>query len=258
MNPARLLHPLTAQDNQRTALTNSVQTIFSAARTLGNVLAHCKVPSRLQWITILDDPSPCSPPNDRLVLHGPELQDANDTAMLFYTMARSVFLLACDVSRGTFIADVHVINGSNEVTQNFLSENMVRLPCLVLCYLHVHAFADSFCLIEAYSCCHEASTLQSGRTCATHDRWTSHPGRSRWILRQAATGLVCKLESIRLLYFQGHARCCTQSSGGRPRPAGLLRILLHMAISRLAHQRIPTTRQSTPERSTAGFPVGIA
>ena len=33
VNPARLLHPLTAQDNQRTALTNSAQTIFSTART---------------------------------------------------------------------------------------------------------------------------------------------------------------------------------------------------------------------------------
>ena len=37
-------------------------------------------------------------------------------------------------------------------------------------------------------CCHEASALQSGRTCATHDRWTSHPEPvPRWILRQAAT-----------------------------------------------------------------------
>ena len=45
-------------------------------------------------VSILDDPSPCSLPNDRLVLHGPELQDANITAMPFYTMAGSVFLLA--------------------------------------------------------------------------------------------------------------------------------------------------------------------
>ena len=73
--------------------------------------------------------SPCSLPNNRLVLHSPELCDASITATLSCTAAGSAFLLAHDASWGTFIADVHVINGSSMRTVNFLSNNIFRVAC---------------------------------------------------------------------------------------------------------------------------------
>ena len=50
--------------------------------------------------------------------HGPELQDASITAMPFYIMDGSVFLLVRDVNQDTTIADTHVINGGEQVPKH--------------------------------------------------------------------------------------------------------------------------------------------
>ena len=63
------------------------------------------------------------------MLHGPELQDASITAMLLYIMDGSVSPLVCDVSQDTSIADVHVINDSEEAPCSLVSEKMVRIAC---------------------------------------------------------------------------------------------------------------------------------
>ena len=179
----------------------------------------------------LEGHSPCSLPNDRLVLQGPELRDANTTAMLFCTVAGSVFLLARDVSRGTFAADVHVINGSSMKTTNLLSENIVRfacclcLGCLVLCcVVYMYLLSQTpFCLIAADSVVMFNST--------TTERWP--------FPRYFEYNIVCGPGNTRVewtrVYIPGHA---VAESVNRPRMTCLL-------IVRFYHFEVYWPRDST-------------
>ena len=122
---------------------------------------------------------------------------------------------------------MHVINGSKEVPWS-LSEKMVRLACCLIVrgpgnsrveWIRVYTPGTWQPVAE--------STLGPAPDHASTDR-----------------------EWRRVYHFDLHWP--RDSTGGTthcgcPRTAGLLRVLLHVAIARLAHTRIPTPWQPTPK-----------
>ena len=132
----------------------------------------------------------------------------------------------------------------------------LELPCLVLCYLHVHAFADSFCLIEAYSVVMFNSTIFG----------TDKRSVPRYFEYDNVNGPAnTRVEWIRV-YVPGPWQPVADSTLG-PAPENTStyrewRRFYHFEVywprDSTGGQRIPTTRQSAPEHCAASLLFGIA